>query len=571
MVLGRGETLAQDAQASRPADAPPSAMEMLAAYDLVEPWVRSMHVPDDATGPEVVGACVTLRFDGRVVGIGTVFGAGKASLPESARLAIAQARERLPIVDDAMYAERLRLAASQITLSLEVAGRGVPVEAESYAQVSMGFDPGIDGVALRIGDYAGAVFPAEMLWTSQEAGGALSRLVSGMTGDATLAMKPLKELREGADVGVLRFRVQHLAQLKPGGHPEFLHRGGRIVPDDAVRTTEGLRTWMEGLASYLIAQRDVGVYLPVNDVVRSGPTPLQRGLRMYALQRFAALNPDSELAEGAREASGADANRILTAWDDGVPVGVPAIALLAGALDQGLVVDDESAVRERVRKALFEASYSIESVPDPERPMVLWGLASLGEFERAKAIVSVCRQTDSPGDLVGRMPWLGWAELRLVGDSELPSAVALREMRQTMWRFQLTPGDVGPEGGDLVGGIVFTRSRLPLPTWQASRPLAFTATMLGDPRLTGSRELPEQMTRLLGSLRFQRQLSADESNGWMYRSPERWRWGIRSAVWDQQMPIEASAMALLTVGETLSSLDRLTANQSVKAEAAGGE
>jgi len=261
LVLGRGVCLSQESPADQPADAPPSAMAVLGAYDVVEPWVRSMSVPEGATGPQVVGACVTLRFDGRVVGVGTVFGAGPATLPEAARVAIAQAQDRLPIVDDALFDDRLRLAASQITLSLEVAGLGVPVKAEKYAQVSQTFEPGIDGVALRIGEYAGAVFPAEMLWTSQEAGGALARLVTGMTGDATLAMKPLAELRDGTDISVLRFRVQHLAQLKPGGHPEFLHRGGRVVPDASVRSAEGLRKWMEGLASYLIAQRDVGVYL----------------------------------------------------------------------------------------------------------------------------------------------------------------------------------------------------------------------------------------------------------------------------------------------------------------------
>jgi hypothetical protein len=115
-----------------------------------------------------------------------------------------------------------------------------------------------------------------------------------------------------------------------------------------------------------------------------------------------------------------------------------------------------------------------------------------------------------------------------------------------------------------VAGIVFTASRNPLPTWHSARPIAFMATMLGDDRLTGGDEFARELNQLLGSLRFLRQLSAGEAEGHMYRSPRRAMWGVRASVWDQRMPPEATALTLLTVCETVRSLQAVRERQNVR-------
>jgi hypothetical protein len=165
------------------------------------------------------------------------------------------------------------------------------------------------------------------------------------------------------------------------------------------------------------------------------------------------------------------------------------------------------------------------------------------------------------------MPWLGSAELRLAelkGQRDVPAAVALRQMRKMMWEHQVGPMDdsaMESKGGglDAVGGIVFS-ARVAgspgRPTWNTARPLAFTATMLGDPRLTDTAERNLELARVLAGLRFLRQLEADDFTAWMYPNRSRSRGGVRIAQWDQRMPPDASAMSLLAVCETIKYLDR---------------
>jgi len=93
-----GPAICTGAARAQLADEPPSLIETVRAYELIEPWVREMDVPEDAAGPDVVGACVTLRYEGRVIGIGTIFGGGTRSLPDATRIAIASARDIFPSV-----------------------------------------------------------------------------------------------------------------------------------------------------------------------------------------------------------------------------------------------------------------------------------------------------------------------------------------------------------------------------------------------------------------------------------------------------------------------------------------
>lgn len=557
-VLGPGFASAQPLSA--PADEPPCLTETVEAYGLLEPWVRALAVPEGATGPEVVGACVTLRFEGRVVGLGTIFGAGAQSIPSAAAIAIVQAREKLPITRDAMAEERLRLAAQQLTISLELAGPAVPIASRGAEDLIAQFSPGVHGVALRMNDLAAAVYPGEMLWTSQDVPGAVRRLIAGVTGDAALAMRPIEEVLPAAKIDLLRFRARHIAQLAPGEEPRLLQRGGRVVQSTEVRSMPSLREWADGLGEFLIEHRDVGVFLPVSGTVRSAPSPLQRALRMHALLGIGELTGDSDLATNAINEASHEAVEIIKAYNAREPLGAAVISILAVSLKSD-ALNEPARVRttEIIVAELSRLASDIESVPVPERPMVAWALAKLAMFDEARAVMPLCRRASHPGMLVEQMPWLGFAELELVGADGVPSAPGLREMRSLLWRQQINLGDTDATSGDLVGGIVFTRSLTKLPTWQAARPLAFMGPMLAEPSLTTTEELPGEMARLFESLRFLRQLSAGPHEGHMYASGGAWQWGVRPATWDQSMPIEASAMTLICVTETIRSLERLEA------------
>lgn len=181
------------------------------------------------------------------------------------------------------------------------------------------------------------------------------------------------------------------------------------------------------------------------------------------------------------------------------------------------------------------------------------GATGRGRAEAERDLRALHRAAE-PGALVGLMPWLGWAELALAPEGPVPAGPALRQIRDRVWEHQLSGEDAGAEEQDLVGGIVFTRGFVSLPTWSSSRPVAFCATMLGDPRLTTREELPGEVIRLLGAMRFLRQLSAGEVECRFYPDAALARGGVRAAPWDHRMPPEATAMAMLSVCEFLRSL-----------------
>jgi hypothetical protein len=157
--------------------------------------------------------------------------------------------------------------------------------------------------------------------------------------------------------------------------------------------------------------------------------------------------------------------------------------------------------------------------------------------------------------LVSQTPWLGRAELTLAGDSQILSfAAGVRDLREDVWKHQLTPDDAGPDDADLVGGIVFTSSRNPLPTWRSAQPIILLAQIARDPRLTDEKETMAEVSHLLASMRFLRQLMTDETSAYAAEDPQTAIGGIRASLWDQRQPVEATAMTLMAVCEMMRTL-----------------
>jgi hypothetical protein len=199
-----------------------------------------------------------------------------------------------------------------------------------------------------------------------------------------------------------------------------------------------------------------------------------------------------------------------------------------------------------------------------------WRGGSIGDPElvdRADAALRAAYARTPPGEWVGLMPWAGWAEIEIAaarrnlagGDGALVGEAALRDVRELLWRHQVGTSDVSPTDRDLVGGIVFTRGRQPLPTWHSLRPLALAATMMGDPRLTAENEFPGQVLRMLASVRFLRQLCADDAVMSWADGPA---WGVRAATWTDEQPEEATPMALVVLSEMVRSLDAVAERRS---------
>ncbi|TVQ61107.1 MAG: hypothetical protein EA378_09665 [Phycisphaerales bacterium] len=573
-------------------------------FDAVRMWVERGAVPERGEvgfdvapdlGPEVSAVAVTLRASGAVVGRGqAVRASGQApALIAAARAAVREARER-GHYEPGELGELVR-PGERLAITLELAGPMIPMQPSEVTDAAALLRPGIDGVAFRIGNRQVARFPAQLLRTRTLPSEAIPALIAELSGDAALGLRDPVATAQRLQGRFFRFRTLHLAQPTAGAEPLFLHRGGRIVRSGEVNTG-ALRAFAEGLAGHLIAREWTGPdlrgmfggYEPIlGDYEPPVATDLDQATTAFALLRFAnragamGLAPGDARAVEARRVAMSLLRRFTTReglgrLEDPVLSAMVAVALVeAGARldeDRGDLAAFDRALlvcANVLRESYSPAGGFVRTVPSQARALVAFGLTGVAEasgrftdLTRAEgAAASVLRET-APGQLAGEMPWLGWAAVRAAGwraaDEPLPQGEGLRQLRADVWLHQLTPNDLDAIDADLAGGIVFTAGAAPLPSWHAVRPLAFLATMLGDPRLTDEQERMPELVRLMSSLRFLLQLSAQAAEGHMYADPSRARWGVRSSPWDQRMPVQASALTLLVVVETLASLDRLS-------------
>jgi len=560
--------------------APPGPDAAYTAYRTVDAWVRADEPPRDApeTLPETQAACVTVRLDGKIVA--RAVAARAHASRDTVRAAAADAIRGLPAALSSLDRERL-------TVSVELAGALIPFPADSAAELTLGVSPGLEGIALAKGDRFAAVFPSAMLTRGVGPAIAVVSLVTELGEDAKDALAKPAQLR-ARGYTIYRFRTVHLAQPGAGEGAIFLHRGGRVA--DSPRTAD-LRAMADAMAGYLLGARWPGIegygLLGTLHPARGRYDPPfagapEQAVVSLALLRYAERRPDTPLAPAAR----AQAEHLLedlariednerAPWAD-APSAAACIVALA---ELGPDAVHESApltellgkCRSALASAFDEKTGYAEGLPQPAWGLIAHALvvdrARLGSTRLSwdaieRAVRSVYRDTD-PRFLVGQMPWLGWAELELADARAEPlsAAPALREVRRLVWDHQLRETDLDFNDRDLAGGVVFTRAATPLPTWQLTRPLAFLATMLGREDLTpGSArggEVPAELVRTLASLRFVRQLMVDDAVASAYERPDRTLGGVRSALWDPSMPPEATALGLLSVVETLGSLDEV--------------
>ena len=537
--------------------------------------------------------------------------------------AIEQATPRLSVPNDAMREQATRELAKGITISLELAGPFTLTEPETWGDVDGTWKPGLDGVAVQSGRAADVsqvvlppvvAFPSTMLAANMIPSRAMSSVVARVIGEggAAAALDEPKKLRSGRGLRMYRFRVTHLAQTRADMPPEFLHRGARLIAAGAAMTVGELQAMATSLATHLTKrveiQRETTSGRPLLVIPGTGQecadTTMQRLLIAYALSQYV----EHPRCGSTAELQDASRRYISAAWyeDETRELGAPALAALSPAGWNG----HGTSIRSRARRRALEnrlliggeipekgdepndvpmmRALDIDVAPPAVRAMIILCAVSAADSNGVNAAewCDACerrlRAIYAAGDganLVSAMPWLGWAErelywtkatLGLAKGADLPGAVALRRMRELCWQHQFSLSDAGGAAGDdadMIGGIVFTNAvaegrSSPYPTWQSVRPLTFIASMLVDDRLTEKQERPREIVRLMAALRFLRQLQVDESSAWMYANSGAAMGGIRASVWDSSQPVEASALTLLCIVETLKSLEAIAPPQA---------
>jgi hypothetical protein len=567
---------------------PPDPMATMAAYQAVDRWIRQWGIDDDARLPAARAASIILRLDGEVIARGIDVShrsEGDASVTAlAARAALREAESRLAIPRDALYEDSLRDVARRITISLELSGPFEPFAPKEWADATRELEPGIEGVAVRLGNRTAAIFPATMLATATEPASAYSALISRLSEDPTLSLNAPAELARDHGIALYRFAASHIAQPRASTAPEFLHRGGMVVQQRDITAAE-LQRWADAMADHLLSRADFGSYSPVSGESEAG-SEFGRAISIMALVQYSELDLPVErflqVRRGAAEIASGVSGSLSPAESAPLWVALRGMGIEGSPQSVAAFTSDG----ERLRILLGKAEEGLSQAQPKDRvlrALVTWARARRAVVRQYRdqtiesEIRALYRETPA-GELVSVMPWLGWAELAwsrfetTPGQrGPVPAAAALRDMRAMLWQHQLTATDLSLERRDLVGAIVFTRSApsppqgATMPTWHTARPLAFCATALGDPRLTEDHEIPSELGRVLASLRFLRQLTAGQAEAHMYRHPAAAIGGVRASLWDQRMPPEATALTLIAVTETLRSLQAIEARQAAEA------
>lgn len=555
----------------------PDASQTIEAFDSVRArllaWGDGPAIvdPDGATG-----ACLTLRLGGRVLGRATSMDAQGAAIENAFAEAWAEALDVLSEGDEQLTPERREAIARRTTIDLEVSGELRPILAATYESAGERISPGLEGVAMREGSRVAGVFPGFQLAT----GLTPTRALRVAVGRLDLPPVGLERLRVDRSVVVYGFRGLHLAQARSEAPAQFLHRGDTIVSSADVSSAR-LREAAAGIAAHLrshVWSRETpigfglhGAYEPATG--RYEPMiaePRAQALAAFALLRFSRTpGIDEADAEAARTLGGSVLRDLtIVEAEESDPGSDPIAASMWLVGWSELVAWDELSRNDETFSEFARIAFDsvIGAIDDPERwntlpegarALVAHALVRADEHlpgrgarERARTVVRRLFVTVDPARLTSLMPWIGWAELRLAGDNPVPAEIALREFRDLVWQFRVDEPP-GHPNADLSGGIVFTRGGAALPTWHTFRPLAFIATMIARDGLTDDEELGLQVASLRPSLRYLLQLTLREPGLFLAVSETRALGGVRNAMWDPTLDLDANAMALLTLCETL--------------------
>ncbi len=546
----------------------PDAASAMQAAMTIQDWVRASAVEGD--GLEVDGAAVLLRLDRKLVGQGEAFSDPAKNLQLATQRALLRAMSARG--EPGVPGEGFGRA---IAIEIELAGGLIPLIAADDLELALGVSPGLDGVAVRLGERIAARFPSQMRPTGQNAAEVVRGLVSELAGDSTRGFDELTALRE-AGYAFYRFRTVNLVQLAPGTGFVFAHRGGRIVERSEIDAGR-LGQMAEGIANHLCDRLWPGIEPyglmgtldPVTGRVESRTeSPAGQAIAASALARCSQTEGlDQAVRDRARTTAVAILDQLaLVAEQEIEPWSNPAdgAATIIALTELSDLPDspERDTMFDRCAARVIAAYDPVPAVFADEVPRSAWGLMALAmvrlaaneacSHATALSAVRASFRNTPPEQLVSQMPWLGWAEQEIHrGADALPSAPALIEMRRLVFDHQLDPTTLDADDRDLAGGVVFTSGTTPLPTWNAIRPMPFLADMLADERLTSGSLTQGEATACLADLldltRFLHQLCADPVAGHMYRRAGRSMWGVRMALWDQRISIEASSLGLESV------------------------
>ena len=583
----------------------PAADAVRAAHATLRQWVSAFAAPqpDEPAAriaiPGGEAVCVTLRHNGRIVGVSADASGDELMVRRAAGRAMSAA-----LGDDVIASVTKlngQLVGAKLTVELEAAGAFVPLPGASMADYALRIEPGLDGLAVRREGTTALRFPSQL----RTAGLADSpqKVLPALATDTGLPPSALNDLTRHR-AGVYRFRVRHLAQQRPEQIPFESFRGDVLVHRDSV-TRQSIVGLAEGLVKHLMTTRWpdapavpgleempprkplglMGTYRPIAD--RYGPLvapPLEQALAALALAEFAA-SPAADAA--LRKDAGGLAAEILSdlamidgiekEWSDDLQT-VAAYALAVVALPEesadGLIrarmsaavaallpPDDPSTGSPRPLDVTAVSPHGRALIASAQSRLRSLSLGPLDETTFREFLGSIWTSVPEH-ERVMLLPWIGWAEHEFAALSgrSMIHADELAALRNLLHDSQVDD-ETNPGAADLQGGFEFRTLRpggaAEITDSQSARAVVWLAQVLDDPQMTPQDRTQPDREHLLASVRFLQQLVLRPESTWTVPNAARAVGGLRNAAWDSQMPVAAQAMALLAAVKAIHAVDSL--------------
>jgi len=450
----------------------------------------------------------------------------------------------------------------RVSLELELAGDPEPLVGERIDALAMRVDPGVEAFAIRNGERWAFAMPAVLQSRNQLP--RLDLLSLGVAREAGLDPAASRDLRLPEGCAAYRVPTLRLTQRDPESASFESRRGSRLVPlesidRDAVRgmaralTEHLVRRWpnADGLPPEGVAAiRAMGPRAAYQPASGSWPLPVSppadQALAALAMARWSQL-PGLEASE--RDAARDFACRTLKSLsevtaeeiDPRSDVAAMACVLLAAkALDTpGTAPDAHDWADVPLRAWIDQLRDTLQSPGEGVTPATGAAAAMVCAALGPAAGESMTQRAWDPGQPERALQSTPWLVDRMPADAGTVWAEVLPRLLAAQCRLE---GRGCPE--ELDGGWGGTASA-PRPTAASAKLSLALASALADPACLRDADRAVAVEALRRSMRFLRQLQVDEDACHAFRDSMHARGGIRSAPWDSDQPMAASATALL--------------------------
>jgi hypothetical protein len=532
------------------------------------PMETSLRAPSGDLDFAAVG--VLLRLDGRVVGEAWKRGPETRAIVEALETALAKARADRRL--SALPAELRERLGQRLTLELEFAGTPVALVGDRLDLLATRIEPALEALAIRNGDRWVFAMPSSVQAFNQS--GFMNYLALTLSREVGLDPAASKDLKLPEGAAAYRCATRRLSQ-RDAASPAFESIRGRTVMPVASIDGQFLRAMATGLAAHLAQRWPTTDGLPEESAKALhalGPrstfrpsrnewpdpvsSPSDQALAALALAEFAQAawatpTHRDQAKRGAVETLGS-LRSVSEGEED--PASQPAAAagalLAAAALDRGgpeWADDGTRAWLDGLRTRLLAPSETTAR-PAPAAAAMAFGVlgATAPEAWRTAAWDAA-----DPDRVVTATPWL------LSPDAVTPAdaADAWRRTLPALAEAQFLARIDGATADDLDGGWS-GGTGTPWPTAQSTRAALALATIAARQDLLDAPQRARAIETLRLAMRFLAQLQVDDDLAASFRDAARARHGVRAACWDSDLPMAASAYALLAAVRAAEALDR---------------